>query len=246
MKKKKPSLDSISHGWSPVSIIVMKSKACRCQHADVHLCKRKNYYLWSVFLWDGSKFSRKSTLKRKKMGCLEGKMISLIWFKKLWRSCENWPFARGIVENKIWESRDNNWEWNSIDKSFYRSVLCPFLRTVTAVLPNQRPLSAAQPIPKIVSHFLGPSPCSSASHQQCLMTSAIKCPFFPYLFNLTLKNFRHANSYSYVLLQDSQLPCATVPPRMWACSWLLFYHSHCCSIRQSYLCWWFPLALVVI
>lgn len=73
---------------------------------------------------------------------------------------------------------------------------------------------------KIVSHFLGPSPCSSASHQQCLMTSAIKCPFFPYLFNLTLKNFRHANSYSYVLLQDSQLPCATVPPRTWACSWL--------------------------
>lgn len=39
--------------------------------------------------------------KKKKKGCLEGKMISLMRLRKLWRSCEIWPFARGIAENKI-------------------------------------------------------------------------------------------------------------------------------------------------
>ena len=88
------------------------------------------------------------------MGCLEGKVISLIGLKKLQRSCENWPFARTTAGNKISESRDNNWVWNSIDKSFCNSVLPPFLSIVTAVLPHQCPLSAAQPIPKMLQNSL--------------------------------------------------------------------------------------------
>lgn len=70
-------------------------------------------------------------------------MISLMRLRKLWRSCEIWPFARGIAENKIWESCDNNWVWNSIDKSFLQFCAL-FLSIRTAVLPDQCPLSAAQ------------------------------------------------------------------------------------------------------
>lgn len=98
--------------------------------------------------------------------------------RKLWRSCEIWPFARGIAENKIWESRDNNWVWNSIDKSFLQFCAL-FLSIRTAVLPDRHPLALYSPYlrsQEMVSHFPVASPCSSASfHQECLMKSAVKC-----------------------------------------------------------------------
>lgn len=102
--------------------------------------------------------------------------------RKLWRSCEIWPFARGIAENKIWESRDNNWVWNSIDKSFLQFCAL-FLSIRTAVLPDRHPLALYSPYlrsQEMVSHFPVASPCSSASfHQECLMKSAVKCLFPP-------------------------------------------------------------------
>lgn len=113
----------------------------------------------------------------REISCLEREENRLPWrkdnfidrIKKLWRSCENWPSARRNAGNKIWESCDNNWVWNSIDKSFCSSVLPLFLSIVTAVLLCFSPLSIAQPIPKI--------------SQNCFISQCLACVVLPLLVN---------------------------------------------------------------
>lgn len=139
--KEKPSLDSILCWVGTVEYDCNKIKGLQ-----LCLSVRENF-LWSVRKWFQILREIRSLNRgggKKKKGCLEGKMISLMRLRKLWRSCEIWPFARGIAENKIWESRDNNWVWNSIDKSFLQFCAL-FLSIRTAVLPDRHPLALYSP-----------------------------------------------------------------------------------------------------
>lgn len=141
----------------------------------------------------------------REISCLEREENGLPWrkdnfidrIKKLWRSCENWPSARRNAGNKIWESCDNNWVWNYIDKSFCSSVLPLFLSIVTAVLPCFSPLSTEQPIPKISQNYF---------ISQCL-----PCVVLPLLVNTVWWSDKMSFSPFFIILASPSSLSLTEP-----------------------------------